>query len=65
MDVCATRYSLAVVADAADVSVAVVVVAAAAEGGSAQWGSGFLQRSAPGGKDGSVAVERADVTGHW
>lgn len=62
VDVCATGCSLAVAADAA--GVAVVVDVAAAEGGSAQWGLGFLQRSAPGEKDGSVAVERADVTGH-
>lgn len=58
VDACAMAWSPAV-ADVADVA------GVAAEGGSAQWGSGCLQRSAPGEKDGSVAVGRADVTGHW
>lgn len=66
--VCATELSPAVV-DVADVVAGVAGAAGepavAADGESAQWGSGCPQRSAPGEKDGSVAVGRVDVAGHW
>lgn len=71
MGVCATDWSLEA-ADVADVVGAVTgaagaagEAAVAAEGGSARWGSGCPQRSAPGEKDEFVAAGRVDVTGHW
>lgn len=66
-DVCATEWSLAVadVADVVGAAGAADEAAVAAEGGSAQWGSGCLQRSGPGEKGEAVVVGRVDVSGHW